>query len=67
MNYNCPYMQLKGQQYEHMQTFRTLMFIFQKIHQCSSDSEGTVDPAPAVVYKDTSVPELRRTDSVFVS
>ena len=23
MNYNCPYMQLKGQQYEHMQTFRT--------------------------------------------
>ena len=23
MNYNCPYMQLKGQQYENMQTFRT--------------------------------------------
>ena len=23
MNYNCPYMQLKGLQYEHMQTFRT--------------------------------------------
>ena len=45
------------------------MFIFQKVHQCSSDSEGTVilDPTPADVYKDTSVPELRRTDSVFVS
>lgn len=45
------------------------MFIFQKEQQCSSDSENTdiLDPTPADVYTDESVPELKRTDSVMVS
>lgn len=42
------------------------LIIFQKVHQSSDDSDGTVtlDPTPDM---DTGVPELRRTDSVIVS
>ncbi len=41
---------------------------FQKVNECSSDSDATIffAPAPAAV-EDTSVPELRRSDSVIVS
>lgn len=43
------------------------MFLFKEEHQWSSDSTDILDPTPADVDEDTSVPELRRTDSVVVS
>lgn len=50
-------------------TFSKIYFFvyFQKVNEGSSDSDGTIilSPAPAAV-EDTSVPELRRTDSVIV-